>query len=42
MHDFPHPKLGKAIPYRICDLTFNTGWVNVGVDHDTAQLLDFR
>ena len=36
MHDFADPKLGKAIPYRIYDLTFNTGWVNVGIDHDTA------
>ncbi|MGD1702838.1 ISAzo13 family transposase [Dapis sp. BLCC M229] len=36
MHDFADPKLGKAIPYGIYDLTFNTGWVNVGVDHDTA------
>ena len=36
MHDFADPKLGKAIPYGIYDLTFNTGWVNVGIDHDTA------
>jgi hypothetical protein len=25
----------QAIPYGIDDLTRNTGWVNVGVDHDT-------
>jgi transposase len=27
----------KAIPYGIYDITWNTGWVNVGVDHDTAE-----
>ena len=37
MHDFIDPKLGKAIPYGIYDLTFNQGWVNVGIDHDTAE-----
>src|SRR5690242_16652849 len=26
----------KAIPYGIYDITRNTGWVNVGVDHDTS------
>jgi hypothetical protein len=35
-HDFPDPAGGKAIPYGIYDLTANTGWVNVGTDHDTA------
>ncbi len=38
MHDFVDPKLGKAIPYGIYDLTLNKGWVNVGIDHDTAEL----
>ncbi len=37
MHDFVDPKLGKAIPYGIYDLTSNQGWVNVGIDHDTAE-----
>ena len=37
MHDFVDPQLGKAIPYGIYDLTFNKGWVNVGIDHDTAE-----
>jgi hypothetical protein len=37
VHDFPDKELGKAIPYGIYDLTANQGWVNVGVDHDTAQ-----
>ncbi len=26
------------MPYGICDLTANAGWVNVGTDHDTAAL----
>ena len=26
----------KAVPYGIYDLAANTGWVNVGTDHDTA------
>ena len=36
MHDFPDPKVGKAIPYGVYDLGRNTGWVSVGTDHDTA------
>lgn len=36
VHDFKDPELGKAIPYGIYDLSRNTGWVNVGIDHDTA------
>ena len=35
-HDFPDAELGKAAPYGVYDLTANTGWVNVGTDHDTA------
>src|SRR5919204_5398634 len=35
-HDFPGDGLGKAVPYGIYDLAANTGWVNVGTDHDTA------
>jgi len=35
-HDFPDAAAGKAIPYGIYDLTRNTGWVSVGIDHDTA------
>ena len=33
----PDPKLGKAIPYGVYDLSANQGWVSVGVDHDTAE-----
>ncbi len=36
-HDFPDEKLGKAIPYGVYDLASDEGWVNVGIDHDTAQ-----
>ncbi len=35
-HDFPDPKLGKAIPYGVYDVTSNEGWVSVGIDQDTA------
>ena len=35
VHDFIDDALGKVIPYGVYDLTHNTGWVNVGVDHDT-------
>ena len=36
VHDFPDPRVGKAIPYGIYDLGWDLGWVNVGVDHDTS------
>ncbi|MEV8639458.1 ISAzo13 family transposase [Streptosporangium sp. NPDC051023] len=36
VHDFPDRDLGKAIPYGVYDLTADSGWVNVGTDHDTA------
>jgi hypothetical protein len=35
--DFPDKQLGKVAPYGIYDLTANEGWVNVGIDHDTAE-----
>jgi hypothetical protein len=35
VHDFAAPELGKAIPYGVYDLTALTGWVSIGVDHDT-------
>ncbi len=37
VHDFLVPENGKAIPYGVYDLTRNTGWVSVGIDHDTAS-----
>jgi hypothetical protein len=36
VHDFIIPELGRANPYGIYDIAHNTGWVSVGVDHDTA------
>jgi hypothetical protein len=36
-HDFKDKELGKAIPYGIYDLASDEGWVQVGIDHDTAQ-----
>jgi transposase len=35
-HDFPGDSVGKAVPYGVYDITGDTGWVNVGTDHDTA------
>lgn len=35
-HDFMDADLGKVTPYGVYDLAANTGWVNVGTDHDTA------
>ena len=37
VHDFVIPELGRAAPYGVYDLACNTGWVSVGVDHDTAS-----
>jgi hypothetical protein len=36
VYDFLSDALGRAIPYGVYDLAANTGWVSVGVDHDTA------
>ncbi|MFE8950706.1 ISAzo13 family transposase [Streptomyces sp. NPDC007856] len=33
---FSGPDVQQAIPYGIYDIARNTGWVNVGVDHDTS------
>jgi transposase len=37
VYDFIDPKLGKVAPYGVYDLTANTGWVSVGIEHDTAE-----
>ena len=37
VHDFVIPELGKATPYGVYDVSHNVGWVNVGIDHDTAS-----
>jgi transposase len=33
---FTGPDLPMAVPYGVYDLTADSGWVNVGVDHDTS------
>jgi hypothetical protein len=35
-HDFPSPTVPRAYPYGIYDLGRNTGFVNIGTDHDTG------
>jgi hypothetical protein len=37
VHDFKDKQLGKAIPYGVYDLKLDEGYVNVGIDHETAQ-----
>jgi hypothetical protein len=37
VYDFIDKELGKATPYGVYDLQKNIGWVNVGIDHDTAE-----
>ncbi len=37
VYDFIDPELGKVAPYGVYDVTNNTGWVSVGIDHDTAE-----
>lgn len=37
VHDFKIPDLGRASPYGVYDIAGNTGWVSVGIDHDTAS-----
>src|SRR5450432_1363345 len=36
-HDFVDKTLGKVAPYGIYDVATNTGWVSLGIDHDTAE-----
>ncbi len=36
VHDFLIKSKGKVAPYGVFDIAANEGWVNVGVDHDTA------
>jgi transposase len=37
VYDYRSIADGKAIPYGIYDLVHNTGFVNVGIDHETAE-----
>jgi Rhodopirellula transposase DDE domain len=36
IYDFPDKRLGKVIPRGVYDVTWDEGWVSVGIDHDTA------
>ena len=36
-HDFLIPELGKVAPYGVYVLNDNTGFINLGTDHDTAE-----
>ena len=36
-HDFPLPELGKVSPYGVYVLNDNTGFVNLGISHDTPE-----
>lgn len=36
-HDFPLPELGKVSPYGVYVLNNNTGFINLGVSHDTPE-----
>jgi transposase len=37
VYDFIDQELGKVTPYGVYDLSRNSGWVSVGIDHDTAE-----
>jgi transposase len=37
VYDFKDKELGKVNPYGVYDITNNSGWVNVGIDNDTAS-----
>lgn len=37
VHDFQDKELGKVVPYGVYDITDNSGWVSVGINHDTAE-----
>jgi len=36
VHDFVIPELGKVAPYSVYDIAVNAGWINLGINHDTA------
>jgi transposase len=37
VYDYRSLADGKAVPYGVYDLVHNSGFVNVGIDHDTAE-----
>jgi hypothetical protein len=36
VHHFAIPGLGKVAPYGVYDIAANSGWINLGITHDTA------
>lgn len=36
-HDFPIAELGKVAPYGVYNINDNTGFINLGTSHDTAE-----
>jgi hypothetical protein len=36
VYDFLRKALGRAVPYGICNIAANAGWVSVGMNHDTS------
>jgi hypothetical protein len=37
VYDFKDKEMGKVNPYGVYDIANNEGWVNVGINHDTAS-----
>jgi hypothetical protein len=37
VHDFVDPKLGRAAPYGVYDISENQAWGSVGISHDTGE-----
>lgn len=37
--DFPDEQRGKVTPAGVYDLTYNEGWVSVGIDHNTSPFV---
>jgi hypothetical protein len=37
VYDYRSIADGKAVPYGIYDVVHNSGFVNVGIDHETAE-----
>jgi len=37
VHDFEDEDLGEVAPYGVYDVVANSGWVSVGITHDTAE-----
>ncbi len=37
VHDFADKEQGKVVPYGVYDITDDSGWVSVGITHDTAE-----